>query len=171
MIRSFSAALIGAILSLSVVAPAAAQKAPPAPPPAAPRAPAIHVAPAAADAVRVLDTFMGALVAGQLDAARRFMTPDAVLLADGAPLGQRDEYFATRARNDATRLGSSERTLLRREARGGPNLAWVVSEKVLRSRGEGTSSGLHMVETVLLVKTLEGWKIAHVHWSSNARRG
>ena len=171
MLRSLPAALIGALLSLSIVASAAAQKAPPAQPPAAARAPAIYVAPVAADAVLVLDTFMGALAAGQLDAARRFMTPDAVLLADGAPLGQRDEYFATRARTDAAKLGSSERTLLRRQALGGPNVAWVVSEKVLRSRGEGTASGMHMVETVLLVKTLEGWKIAHVHWSSSARRG
>ncbi|WP_460727101.1 hypothetical protein [Lysobacter rhizosphaerae] len=49
--------------------------------------------PAANDAVQVVDAFMAALVDGRIEAARQMVTPDAVVLANGHVLGDRDGYI------------------------------------------------------------------------------
>jgi ketosteroid isomerase-like protein len=125
------------------------------------------LSPAASDAVQVVNAFMGELINGQLDAARQLMTPDAVLIANGNVLGQRDEYIDGAAKADAAALKSVQRELLRRDARVGPaaDVALVLSEKRLRALGATQGPSEVVVETILLVKTASGWKITHVHWS------
>ena len=154
--------------------PASAQSKPTAPtlapaPAAQPAAQsAITIAPAAAEPVAVLNAYMGALANGQFDAARNFMAPNAVVLRDGRVLGSRDTYFAGDARTDAALLHGAQRDLLRRDAKAGDGLALVLSEKRLRTSAGGKSTDQLVTETALLVKTPEGWKIAHLHASSRA---
>jgi hypothetical protein len=61
------------------------------------------------------------------------MTPDAVVIANGQVLGDRDDYINGAAKGDAAALATVQRDLLRRDAKAGPNLAWVLSEKRLRA--------------------------------------
>jgi hypothetical protein len=121
--------------------------------------------PAAKEAAQVVDAFMAALVGGQLDQARERMAPNAVVVADGYVLGERDDYIDGAAKGDAEALRTVQRELVRRDARAGADVAWVVSEKRLRVAGAQQGPSEVVVETMLLAKTAAGWKITHIHWS------
>jgi ketosteroid isomerase-like protein len=168
--------LLAASLALATVAlPASAQRSGPTATPKA-NAPA-HVAespaqaggarfsPAANEAVQVVNGFMAALASGELENARQLMAPDAVVIANGQVLGDRDTYINGAAKGDAAALGTVQRDLLRRDAKAGSDLAWVLSEKRLRAPGATDGPNEVVIETMLLAKTTAGWKITHVHWS------
>ena len=126
---------------------------------------AAQASPAARDAARTVDAFMAALVSGQLEQARAQMTPNAVVIANGHVLGERDQYIDGAAKGDSAALRGVQRELARRDARAGTDVAWVVSEKRLRPSTAPQGPSEIVVETMLLAKTPAGWKITHVHWS------
>ena len=116
--------------------------------------------------MQVVNNFMTSLVGGQLETARQFMAPDAVVMANGHVLGERDAYIDGAAKADAAALRTVQRDLLRRDVKAGADVAWVLSEKRVRAAGaaEGGPSEV-VIETMLLAKTPAGWKITHIHWS------
>jgi hypothetical protein len=126
---------------------------------------ASDTSPAARDAARTVDAFMTALVSGQLEQARAQMTPNAVVISNGEVLGERDEYIDGAAKGDSAALRTVQRELVRRDARAGVDVAWVVSEKRVRSPAAPQGASEVVMETMLLAKTPAGWKITHVHWS------
>ena len=113
----------------------------------------------------MVDAFMAALVGGQLDAARQFMAPDAVVIANGQVLGDRDAYIDGAAGADAAALRTVDREVLRRNVRADADSAWVLSEKRVHAPGATTGPSEVVIETMLLAKTPMGWKITHIHWS------
>lgn len=150
-------------LALSIAAgPAFAQATAPA---AATTQPAPVMSQDARDAVELVDAFAAVLAAGQLDAARQFLTADAVIVANGKTLGTRDAYIDGPARGDAAALRTVDRDILHRNAWAGPGCAYVVTEKRLRAPGATTGPSEVVIETMLVRKTESGWKIVHVHWS------
>jgi len=124
-----------------------------------------RLSPAANDAVQVVNNFMAALVGGQLEAARQLMTPDAVVIANGHVLGERDAYIDGAAKGDAAALRTVQRDLLRRDVKVGADVGWVLSEKRVRAAGATEGPSEVVIETMLLAKTPAGWKITHIHWS------
>ena len=124
-----------------------------------------QVSPAARDAAKTVDAFMAALVSGQLEQARAQMTPNAVVVANGHVIGERDDYINGAAKGDSAALRTVQRELVRRDARAGTDVAWVVSEKRVRPAAAPQGPSEVVIETMLLAKTPAGWKIAHVHWS------
>jgi ketosteroid isomerase-like protein len=157
--------LLAFSFALSAVAagPAFAQS--PAPAPAA-----VQLSPAANDAVQLVDAFVAALAAGQLDAARQFMAPNAVVVANGQVLGTRDAYIDGPARGDAAALRTVERDVLRRDVNAGPDFGYVVTEKRMRVPGDAKGPSEVVIETMLIAKTAAGWKITHIHWSGRHAR-
>lgn len=125
----------------------------------------------ARDAAQVVDAFMASLVVGDLERARAQMAPEAVVVANGQVLGLRDAYIDGAAKGDSAALRSVQRELVRRDARAGTDVAWVVSEKRVRAVAavSGTGPSEVVIETMLLARTAAGWKITHIHWSG--RRG
>lgn len=161
-----SLALVAGLgLSASATAqnPAARPAATPAP---AQSAPSISIAPAAADAVRVVDSFTSAMTANNLAGAGAFLDAGVVIVANGVAHGSRDEYLNTTGKARATFLGKAQAQLLRRQARGGPNFAWVVSSSTYKLTEAGKTNTLLTTETMLLSRGAQGWKIIHIHWSS-----
>ena len=147
-------------LSAATSAPAFAQS------PASAGTPAERrLSPGENDAVQMVDAFAAAIVAGQLDAARQFMAPDAVVVANGQILGNRDAYIDGAARSDAAALRTVDRDVLRREVSAGPDFGYVVSEKRMRVPGNTKGPSEVVVETMLIARTAAGWKITHIHWS------
>ena len=106
--------------------------------------------------MQVVNTFMAALAGGQLEAARQLMTPDAVVMANGHVLGERDAYIDGAAKGDAAALRTVQRELLRRDVKAGADLGWVVSEKPASRRPAPKATELVVTETMLLAKTAEG---------------
>jgi ketosteroid isomerase-like protein len=119
----------------------------------------------------VVNAFMAALAGGQLEAARQYMTPDAIVMANGTVLGYRDAYIDKSAKADAAALATLQRELLHREVTAGTAFGWVLSEKRLTAAGapQGAPSEL-VTETMLLARTDAGWKITHIHWSGRHAR-
>ncbi len=132
---------------------------------AAAQAGGLSFSPAASDAVQVVNTFLASLASGKLDAARQLMTPEAVVMANGQVLGTRDDYINGAAKGDSAALGKVQRELLRRDAKAGVDVGWVLSEKRLRTSTDAAAPGEVVIETMLLAKTPAGWKITHIHWS------
>ena len=154
--------LLSACIALATVATGSAFAASPTTSPAA----AAPVSPAATEAAQVVDAFMSALVNGQFDAARQLMAPDAVVMSNGQVLGLRDNYIDGAARGDSTALRSVQRELVRRDVRGGTDVAWILSEKRLRPMASSASGPSEsVIETMVLARTSAGWKITHIHWS------
>lgn len=157
--------LLAASLALSTAAAGAASSQLPrvATPP--PQVGAHSLSPAASDAAQVVNEFMAALAGGQLEAARRLMAPEAVVVANGNVLGNRDGYIDGAAKADAAALRTVERELLRRDAKAGGDFAWVLSEKRLLGPAGAQGPSEVVTETMLLSRTPAGWKITHIHWS------
>lgn len=130
--------------------------------------PALNIAPAAVEAVRIVNDFMSAFSTGNLHAAQQFLDPSVVVVANSVIYGDRDAYLKGSARGDALFLQKAQRQLLRRQARAGHTFAWVVSERMLRSSQDGAPMARVNTETMLLAKTMQGWKIVHINWSSRA---
>jgi len=107
---------------------------------------------------------MAALASGQLESARQFMAPDAVVIANGQVLGQRDSYIDGPAKGDAAALSTVQRELLRRDTHAGADTAWVLSEKRVHT-GAAQGPSEVIVESMVLARTTAGWKITHIHWS------
>jgi ketosteroid isomerase-like protein len=123
--------------------------------------------PADAAAEQVVNAFMADLASGQLEAARQLMTPEAVVMANGQVLGNRDGYIDGAAKGDADALRVTQRDLLHRDVKTSADVGWVLSEKRLRgAQGPQGPREIVVTETMLLAKTAGGWKITHVHWSS-----
>ena len=161
--------LIASSLFLATVsaAPVFAQSA--ATPVTQPLAVAAQASPDADAVAQVVDTFMTDIAGGQFESARQLMTPDAVVLANGQVLGDRDGYINGPAKGDAAALrATTQHELLHRNAKADADFGWVVSEKRLRSTIAGAQAPREILvtETMLLARTGGGWKITHIHWST-----
>lgn len=128
------------------------------------------MSPAANEAANVVNAFMSALAGNQLDAARQLMAPDAVVIANGQVIGNRDAYIDGPAKGDAAALASVQRALLRRDATAGANFAVVLSEKRIAPQGAQQGPSEIVTETMLLARAPAGWKITHIHWSNRHAR-
>ncbi len=101
----------------------------------------VRLSPAANDAVELVDAFAAALAAGQLEAARQFLAPTAVVVANGQIIGNRDAYIDGAAKADAAALRTVQRDVLSRKVDAGPDFGCVVSEKRVRALGDAKGRG------------------------------
>jgi ketosteroid isomerase-like protein len=127
-------------------------------------------APAAAreamDPVATADAFGAALAAGDEAAALKLLAPDVLIYESGGQEASREEYAAAHLKGDIEFLkGVRSQTLDRKHTVLG-DLAVVTS----RSRATGTYKDKPVdflgTETLVLRRGKEGWRIAHIHWSS-----
>lgn len=151
--RRAAAGVLAAVLALATVAIGQAATAAPGPS-------QIETAEAA------LDGFQAALAAGDRDGALALLAPEVVIFEAGGAELSREEYAHHHLDSDMEFLAATttERTDRRSGASG--DLVWVLT----RSRTSGTFRGSAVdsrsVETALLARAEDGWKIVHLHWSS-----
>ena len=133
--------------------------------PSAAAAPAADAMPAAAaEAVGVVDAFSDALKAGRLDEVKALLDPAVQVFEGGHVEAGRDAYFAEHAAADALFLASAEVTRESRTADASGDLAWVATRSTIARDGKRHAS----IETMVLRRGKDGWKIVHIHWSSRA---
>jgi ketosteroid isomerase-like protein len=121
-------------------------------------------------AVDVVERFSAALKAGDLEQAGALLAPDVLILESGGAERSRDEYLAIHARSDAAFLKDARMQLAHRTARVRGDLAWVGSESELRATGKRGPVTLLSTETMVLERSPEGWRIVHIHWSSQPKK-
>lgn len=113
------------------------------------------------------DAFTDAIVRHDSLAAARILAPDAWILEGGA-VETREEYLAHHFHSDSQFLGSMERSPLSRDIRTAGDVAWITSASSLAGTWRDRAVDLVSVETLVLVRGPEGWKITAVHWSSGS---
>ncbi len=128
------------------------------------------IAPAAFDAVKVVDAFSAAIKSVKLAEAEKLLDPQVLILESGGSERSRDEYMRAHAIEDAAFMQTAKQELRYRQAQADGNMAWVATESVLEAVENGKHVRLLSTETMLLKKTDAGWKIVHIHWSSRRKK-
>lgn len=124
-------------------------------------------APAAADdPATTVDAFHTALAAGDRDAALALLAEDLTVFESGWAERSREEYAGHHLGADMEFSAATAREIVARSSGEAGDTAWVLTETrtsgTFRER-EISSLGL---ETMVLHRTEDGWRIAHIHWSS-----
>ncbi len=113
----------------------------------------------------VVAAFHAALESGDVDAARALMAPDVVILEGGGSERSFDEYASHHLSSDMAFVAATESATIRRDAFGGDDVAWVVTEGRTSGAFNGREIDRASLETMILRRTDGVWRIVHVHWS------
>lgn len=130
----------------------------------------LNIAPAAKDAVAVVERFGKALSAGQLDKAGAELDAKVLILESGGAETSAAEYLGGHAKGDAAFLKTAHIQLMRRTAQASGDMAWVGSESEIHTTKDGKAVTILSTETMVLKRTDKTWKIAHIHWSSRTKK-
>jgi ketosteroid isomerase-like protein len=124
---------------------------------------------AAADtaAVRaVVAGFSAALQAGDTTRALRYLHPALVVFEEGT--GENREHYRTHhLPADAAFLAQVHPTYTHEQLTVSGMMALHLREYRMRGTWRGRRVDSTGAETMVLLKTPEGWKIRHIHWSSH----
>ena len=119
-----------------------------------------------ADATATVEQFHQALTAGERDKALKFLDDGVIIYESGHKEKSKAEYAAHHLDSDIafSREVARKVTSTQRIAHG--DFETVLQEN--ESSGSYKGKAVHLVglETMLLKKTDDGWKIQHIHWSS-----
>ena len=120
------------------------------------------------EAESVVDAFHSALAKGDTGAAAALLADDALIFEEGGAERSKAEYAAHHLPADAAFSQAVRSTTVRRSSDFVDGLAWVASEGRMKGAWKGKAVDRVTIETMVLRKTDEGWRIVHVHWSSAA---
>ena len=127
------------------------------------------VASAAKPAVAAVVEFSTALQAGDLKRVEGLLDPNVLVLEGGNAEHSRAEYLTKHAGADAAFLKKVHVMVKRRSARIDGNLAYVTTESDMHLVEGGKMQTIPSTETMVLQKVGEGWRIVHIHWSSQSK--
>lgn len=133
-------------------------------------APTLDVPDEARAAVAVVDAFSKALASVDFKTVEALLDPDVIILESGGAERNRAEYMGHHAIADSLFLGNAHVGLQRRTARVDGDTAWVASESEIHASEDGKPMTLLSTETMILHKSVDGWRIVHIHWSSRPKK-
>lgn len=109
------------------------------------------------------------LSSGDSAAALALLSDDAIILEAGG-IETRAEYRSHHLAGDIdfARATTSTRGPINVTLRG--DVAWATSTMITQGEVRGRSINSAVAESMVLVRTPDGWKISVIHWSSRARR-
>lgn len=128
------------------------------------------VQPDAAEPAAVVDAFHAALQNGDTGAALALLADDVLIMEGGSAERSRAEYAASHLAADAAFSAAVPNVVTRRTARAVGDSAWVASEGRTEGQFNGRPVNSLSAETVALRRNAAGWKITHIHWSSQTVR-
>ncbi len=114
----------------------------------------------------VAHAFHAALTSGDSAAALSLLAPDVVVFESGGVEASRAEYRSHHLPADMEFSSSVSREITHERAGSEGGLAWVLSESHTTGTFRDREINTRGVETMLLRRTSEGWRIVHIHWSS-----
>jgi ketosteroid isomerase-like protein len=127
---------------------------------------------AASDSAAVVDVitkFHEALAAGDSASVLRLLADDAVVLESGG-VETRAEYRSHHLPGDIafTKAIRSQRGSVHVRVRG--DVAWTTANSTTQGEMNGRAINSVGAESMVLIRTPDGWKISAIHWSSRNRR-
>ncbi len=124
---------------------------------------------ATASATDVAAAFTKALETGDKDAALALLLPNVLVYEAGGAETSAAEYAAKHLPADIAFLADLEHEQISQVSGGDGISAWVATRGRLKGRHKGKSVDLDTAETLIMARTPDGWRIAHIHWSSAPR--
>ena len=121
-------------------------------------------------AAATVDSFHAALRRGDTDAAAALLAADALIFEEGGAERSKAEYAAHHLPSDAAFSRAVPSSVTRRTGRSMGQLAWIATEGRMTGTFQGKAVARTTTETMVLRRVGQGWKIAHIHWSSGAMR-
>ena len=121
---------------------------------------------APAGPAEVVERFQSALVAGDLARAEALLDPQVKIFEGGNIERSRTEYAEGHMKHDAVFLKSAKITPLSQTGDAMGDLAWVGTERRMSATHDDKLIDVVSTETMVLKRAAEGWRIAHIHWSS-----
>lgn len=153
---------LAAAIGLALLAPiAVAQGAPP----------AALIAPMTAEAqeaAKIVDAFHAALGRNDPAGGLALLADDALIYESGYAERSKAEYASHHAGADAAYASALPSVLARRSGTATGEIAWIASETSTKGRYKDKAVNRVTMESMVLRKTADGWRIVHIHWSSRA---
>ncbi len=115
---------------------------------------------------QVVAAFHGAMAKGDTQAMLNLLAPDVVIFEAGGAEMNRDEYRTHHLGADVAFARTTERKVVDSQAKTAGNAAWVLTRTTSTGTFQGKPVDSRGVETMVLRKTPQGWRIVHIHWSS-----
>lgn len=113
----------------------------------------------------VVHAFHGALAAGDSAGALELLHPE-VRVFEGGHAETLSEYRAGHLAADMEFAGAVDREVLSERVSGDRGRALYLSEYRMKGTFRGEEVDARGTETMVLVRTGDGWRIRHIHWSS-----
>lgn len=127
-------------------------------------------APVVADPRTVAEAFNRALAAGDADAVRALLLPEVLIYETGGAETSAEEYAGHHLPADMAFMANVKREQISQASGGDDSNAWVATRTRLSGRFKDKDLDLDSTETLVMVRTAAGWRIAHVHWSSGPHK-
>ena len=118
-----------------------------------------------AEVQAVAESYGRALAAGDSLAALALLHED-VVIYEGGHAETRAQYRSGHLRSDIAFAAAVPRTTTRDNVLVSGNVALYTSEYTAKGRFRDRDIDSHGTETMVMLRTAEGWKIRHIHWSS-----
>lgn len=116
-----------------------------------------------------VDAFHAALERGDRASALALLLPDVTIFESGEAELSRDEYAAHHLGADMEFVRATREQILVRKVIDGKDQASVWTRSRTTGRFRDKAVDVDGTETVVLQLTPDGWRIAHIHWSSHRR--
>lgn len=114
----------------------------------------------------VVDAFSAALSASDRTAIQALMAADAIIAEGGGAEWSFEEYADHHMPADMAFTAATSTTVQTRKVIAGEQLTTVISQSQIHGVYKGETIHSQMIETMVLRNEDEGWRIAHIHWSS-----
>ncbi len=115
---------------------------------------------------QVVAAFHGAMAQGDTQTMLNLLGPDVVIFEAGGAEMNRDEYRTHHLGADVAFARTTERKVVDSQAKTAGDAAWVLTRTTSAGTFQGKPVDSRGVETMVLRKTTQGWRIVHIHWSS-----
>lgn len=116
-------------------------------------------------------TFHAALSGGDKQAAIESLAPDVLIFESGGAERSREEYASHHMNSDMAFMQQMQRDVTGQNESVQGDTAWVVTETRIHGRYKDKDIDLISIETAVLARGEDGWKILHLHWSSRNQPG
>ncbi len=114
----------------------------------------------------VVDAYGAALRAEDEAALRMLLAPDVIIAEGGGAERSIEEYAGHHMPADMAFTAAVEFSLKKRDVIENADLATVVSESQVHGTYKGENVHSRMMETMVLRRDDDRWRIVHIHWSS-----
>ena len=117
------------------------------------------------EAAQLVKQFRTALEQGDVSLAQSSLTENVLIFEGSGVERSAQEYASHHMLGDMKYLAAVRGELIEQQTIVNGDMAYSVSRTKMQGKYKGKAIDYTGVETIVLVNTDTGWKIAHIHWS------